>query len=171
MTTPPKRHRAKFGPDEDQRLCQLVAKYGEQWIKVAQEMPNRSVRQCRERWKHYLCCPGRKLPWNSTEDMILFQQAQIIGLKWSKLATFLPGRTDIEIKNRWMQKFQQKVIFPQYSSVKWQPRMAKPPADQQEVAPVVEPAEEVEAFSPTELVDDKSEDLSSIWSGDTDVCW
>lgn len=101
-----KRVRAKFLPHEDRQLKALVAEFGEdQWRKVASRMPNRNVRQCRERWKHYICSDSSKIPWNKQEDEILLKMVNEYGFKWTKIAKCLPGRTDIQVKSRWYQVF------------------------------------------------------------------
>lgn len=101
-----KRVRAKFLPHEDRQLKALVAEFGEdQWRKVASRMPNRNVRQCRERWKHYICSDSSKIPWNKQEDDILLKMVNEYGFKWTKIAKCLPGRTDIQVKSRWYQVF------------------------------------------------------------------
>lgn len=101
-----KRVRAKFLPHEDSQLRALVAEFGEdQWRKVASRMPNRNVRQCRERWKHYICSNMAKEPWKPEEDEILFRMVNEMGFKWTKISKFLPGRTDIQVKSRWFKNF------------------------------------------------------------------
>lgn len=100
------RRREKFTPSEDDRLRHLVEENGmAAWESIAAEMPGRNVRQCRERWKHYLSINNTKLPWTDMEDNILFEKMQEVGPKWTKLTQYLPKRTDIQIKARWMQKF------------------------------------------------------------------
>lgn len=55
-----KKTKSKFTPQEDQMLSDLVARFGENdWKAISFCMRTRSVRQCRERWQHYLspaCC-------------------------------------------------------------------------------------------------------------------
>ena len=100
---PKKRVRAKFHPDEDEKLRKLVGQYGERaWETVAGQMPGRNVRQCRERWKHYLSSAKLKDPWTQQEDDILFEKVQEMGAKWTKISKFLNGRTDLQAKLRWM---------------------------------------------------------------------
>ena len=102
-----KRVREKFLPHEDSKLRALVAEYGEgQWKKVAEKMPNRNPRQCRERWKHYICSDTAKAPWKPEEDILLFHMVKELGFKWTKISKYLPGRTDIQVKTRWIKKFQ-----------------------------------------------------------------
>jgi hypothetical protein len=49
------------------------------------------------------------LPWTEAEDQFLFEQIQAWGPKWSRVAALLRHRTDIEVKARWMQKFNDSV--------------------------------------------------------------
>jgi hypothetical protein len=103
---PPRRKREKFFPEEDARLRRLVERHGTAaWEVIAAELPGRNVRQCRERWKHYLSSERSKAPWSDTEDRLLFEKMQSLGPKWTRLATFFPGRTDIDIKSHWMHTF------------------------------------------------------------------
>ena len=102
----PKRRREKFLPEEDQKLRELVSKFGENaWEEIVKLMPGRNIRQCRERWKHYLSSDKAKVPWTPEEDQLLYEKMEEYGPKWTKIATFFNNRTDIQVKTRWMQKF------------------------------------------------------------------
>jgi hypothetical protein len=47
--------RCRFIPEEDALLRQLVTSFGpNNWERIAQYFPDRNVRQCRDRWNHYL---------------------------------------------------------------------------------------------------------------------
>ena len=106
MSSQQKRKREKFLPEEDRQLRELVAIHGDSsWDIVAKNMPNRNQRQCRERWKHYLSSSKAKVPWTPEEDDLLYQKMNELGPKWTKIAKYFDGRTDIQIKTRWMQRF------------------------------------------------------------------
>ena len=91
----------KFTPEEDQKIQSMVSELGtHSWKEIAAAL-NRTPRQCRERWKHYLSQTIEKSPWTSQEDAILEKMHVEIGPKWSIIAQSLPGRTDVNIKNRW----------------------------------------------------------------------
>jgi hypothetical protein len=126
--------RAKFQPEEDHELRRLVAIHGTSaWEAVARDLPGRSVRQCRERWKHYLSGERAKSPWTAEEDRLLFEKMQMLGPKWTRLATFFPGRTDIEVKAHWMQ------TFASISNLHIRNRKIEPPVFRPPMAPAQPP--------------------------------
>ena len=94
--------KVKFTDAEDERLRELVATYGPlDWHVIADHMENRNARQCRERWRNYLCPEVENGPWTDEEDRLLDEKFAIYGPKWKMIATFFPSRTDINIKSRW----------------------------------------------------------------------
>jgi hypothetical protein len=98
--------RANFSPEEDRRLRQLVSVFGTNcWDMIAAGLQERNGRQCRERWKHYLSSDLRPSPWTLDEDRHLFMKMQELGPRWTFLASHFPGRTDLQVKHRWMQRF------------------------------------------------------------------
>lgn len=94
--------RQMFSADEDMLLKQLVTKFGEgSWKLVAKHMPNRTTRQCRERYKNYLAPDIQNGPWTPEEDKLLREKYKEHGPRWAVLAQFFPHRSDINIRNRW----------------------------------------------------------------------
>lgn len=98
-----KQQRKIFTSDEDAALRTYVNKYGEKWDQIAQKMPNRSARQCQIRWKKYLAPHLRETMWTDEEDRLLLRTIETIGTKWAKIAKFFPGRSDVSLKNRYIQ--------------------------------------------------------------------
>jgi hypothetical protein len=95
--------RRKFSPDEDDMLRGLVNQLGKSdWSLIAQHLPTRSPRQCRDRWKHYLSPEVLTGNWTEADDQLLMAKVQELGQKWSIIAQLLPGRTDIGVKNRYI---------------------------------------------------------------------
>lgn len=103
----------KFTQDEDEKLRELVQNHGQkQWDVIARNLRKltnieRTPRQCRDRWKHYLSPSVSQKEWNITEDRLLLTCTQKYGAQWAALVKFFPGRTDINLKNRW-NKLQRK---------------------------------------------------------------
>lgn len=96
-----KKTRKTFSPEEDKNLLSLVRKYGEtNWNIIAQNMPNRNSRQCRDRWRSYLRPTNLSDEWTEEEDNILLQKYSEFGSRWALIGKFLPQRSDIRIKNR-----------------------------------------------------------------------
>lgn len=94
--------RHKFSPEEDEKLRQIVQEQGSNnWRFVAELMPGRSARQCRDRWKNYLAPGIKNGPWTPEEDQLLEEKYRELGSQWSRIAKCFPNRTDINIKNRW----------------------------------------------------------------------
>ncbi|KAH0794829.1 Myb-like DNA-binding domain containing protein [Histomonas meleagridis] len=93
--------RIHFSQKEDEALKLLVQKYGEsEWGIIAAEMPNRSIRQCRERWQNHLKATVQKGKWSHEEDELLKLKYTELGPKWKLMESFFPGRTAINIRNR-----------------------------------------------------------------------
>ncbi|XP_023213799.1 myb-like protein L, partial [Centruroides sculpturatus] len=87
---------------EDMILITAVKKHGEDWIKVAQYLPGRTNNQCRERYKNSLKENLMLGSWTADEDKKLMKVVNEIGEgKWSKVAQYLPGRTDNSIYQRY----------------------------------------------------------------------
>lgn len=94
--------KAKWTQEEDKLLVDSVKAHGMgNWSLVAQTIPGRTGKQCRERWINQLCPALNKDNWSTQEDAILVQQQRLHGNVWSKIAQFLPGRSANAVKNRW----------------------------------------------------------------------
>jgi hypothetical protein len=97
-----RREKRPFSAEEDARLTELVTQQGDHvsWNDIERQMPERSARQCRERWNLYLCPDVANLPWTPEEDGLLIRLYQMVGPKWTLIAKHFPKRTPNNVKNR-----------------------------------------------------------------------
>jgi hypothetical protein len=124
----PRKHNAtrhKFSPDEDHHLRSLVQQLGaKSWEAIAAFMPDRTARQCRDRYKNYLLSSLVSDAWTPEEDQLILEKFREIGPKWVEISKLLTGRSGNHVKNRWHK------------------HLSRPPPDPDPVAfPSVQPAE------------------------------
>ncbi|TMW58125.1 hypothetical protein Poli38472_011713 [Pythium oligandrum] len=90
---------------EDECVLDFVEHHGpSQWEQVASKLPNRTGKQCRERWHNQLNPLIRRDPWSEEEDLVLIKMQAVHGNAWAKISKVLTGRPDNAIKNRWHTK-------------------------------------------------------------------
>lgn len=87
--------------EEDARLRECVLELGTaRWSAIAAQMPERSGKQCRERWHNHLTPQINKGAWTEEEDRIIITMQEQLGNQWAKITRMLPGRSDNAVKNR-----------------------------------------------------------------------
>ena len=95
-------YRRKFTQEEDAIIFKLYqVDRHPQWDKYASFLPNRTERQCRERFRNYLDPNIQNREWSNEEDKLLEEKVLEYGLKWVKITAFFPGRSANNVKNRW----------------------------------------------------------------------
>mmetsp|Transcript_5246 Transcript_5246/g.9170 ORF Transcript_5246/g.9170 Transcript_5246/m.9170 type:complete len:164 (-) Transcript_5246:903-1394(-) len=101
----PKVLKRPWTDDEDEIILGLVQRHGpRRWNTLANYVPGRCGKQCRERWMNHLRPEIKNEPWSVAEDLILTEGVVTYGTKWTKIVENLPGRSDNSAKNRWNSK-------------------------------------------------------------------
>jgi hypothetical protein len=95
--------KTKFTDAEDAALTNLVRDLGtSDWQEIADHLPGRNPRQCRDRWVYYLSPEVGNGPWTVEEETLLLAKHNELGSSWKRIAPFFPGRTDINVKSRFL---------------------------------------------------------------------
>ena len=88
-------------PNEDRHILRCVQQGMSRWSSIAQHVPGRSGKQCRDRWFNFLEPTSRKGGWSEDEDRILEQLVSQFQSQWSRIALRMPGRSESAVANRW----------------------------------------------------------------------
>eukprot|EP00937_MAST-01D_sp_MAST-1D-sp2_P006993 g6993.t1 len=97
----PSLNKGFWSAGEDDQLRAAVALHGSSsWTNVAAMIEGRNCKQCRERWNNYLDPTLKKGNWDAAEDKALLQGREMFGDRWSLLSKLLPGRSQIQVRDR-----------------------------------------------------------------------
>jgi hypothetical protein len=128
--------------EEDEVILRFVQGYGAQdWAKLSRLLNGRTGKQCRERFKNHLDPEVIHESWTPDEDRQLIELHNELGNQWTRIASFMGGRTDNSIKNRWNSTLKKRIERMQSGQPLTQKRGRKPRLQRKIVIPLSVPDE------------------------------
>ncbi|KAI8636638.1 hypothetical protein BD408DRAFT_425811 [Parasitella parasitica] len=101
----------KWSKEEDKKLTDAVKLFGNcNWQHVADILGERTGQQCLHRWQKSLNPVIKRQRWNTEEDELLERAVYLYGAgNWTKVQRLIPGRTDMQCRERWVNILQPSV--------------------------------------------------------------
>ncbi|XP_020595791.1 transcription factor MYB30-like [Phalaenopsis equestris] len=98
-------------PEEDILLFSYIQQHGPgKWRSVPINAGlKRCSKSCRLRWTNYLRPGIKRGSFTPQEEGIIVQLQALIGNRWAAIASYLPRRTDNDIKNYWNTHLKKKL--------------------------------------------------------------
>ncbi|KAM3286554.1 myb-related protein [Capsicum chacoense] len=98
-------------PEEDIMLVSFVQEHGPgNWRTVPTHTGlRRCSKSCRLRWTNYLRPGIKRGSFTDQEEKMIIQLQALLGNKWAAIASYLPERTDNDIKNYWNTHLKKKL--------------------------------------------------------------
>ena len=92
---------ARWRTTEDEKVLNLIDKFGEKWTVISKVLGNRTGKQVRDRYNNYLRADVNNSKFTTQEDALLLEILAELGPKWAQIAERIPGRRENQVKNRY----------------------------------------------------------------------
>ena len=101
----------KWTKEEDEQLTQAVKIFGDcNWQHIASTLKGRTGQQCLQRWTKSINPNINKDRWTTDESEKLKRAVEFYGVgNWSKVQRLVPGRTDMQCRERYVNILQPTV--------------------------------------------------------------
>lgn len=117
--------KGSWTPEEDETIIKFVNQYGvKNWTKLAELLPGRIGKQCRERWRNHLNPEVNTSPFTPEEDELLIELHAKMGNQWVKISEIMKGRSDNAVKNRWNSTLKKRLEYDKTGATR--PRRGRP---------------------------------------------
>jgi len=97
--------------EEDEKILELVNKYGKSWSKISKVLVSRNGKQIRDRYINILDPNIKKGKFSLEEDLKLLSLYRKLGPRWATISKFFDNRTADMIKNRFHSSIKKNMKF------------------------------------------------------------
>jgi len=91
---------------EDEKLLELLKQHGPKWSLIGEIIGSKSCKQVRDRYLNFLRPSINNSPFTIEEDILLISLYEKFGRKWKIIGDHMPGRTEVQVKNRYYRYIQ-----------------------------------------------------------------
>lgn len=115
----------KWTPEEDTLLSRLARQFNQDWSKVSEFFPNKTLSNIKKRYLNKHNPVIRKSSWTPQEDRVILSLYAEQGCSWMQIAEHLPGRQPDAIKNRFYGTLRKKLSLHDQTRLTRRPKISE----------------------------------------------